>query len=112
MATKAKKSRGKSMRKVAKKSSVKSRGGRAASAKAAKKSARRVVVTKKKVVVKKRTRKKTVKKASGRSPLARVKRVAREVAAQATTAVTAGVETLKGLGESIVERVETVTNPT
>ncbi|MFI5229542.1 MAG: hypothetical protein ACHQWU_10760 [Gemmatimonadales bacterium] len=39
------------------------------------------------------------------SPLARVTRVAKEVAQQATTAVTEGVETLKELGETIVDRV-------
>jgi hypothetical protein len=39
------------------------------------------------------------------SPLSRVTRVAKEVAHQATNAVTGGVETLKGFGETIVERV-------
>jgi hypothetical protein len=34
-----------------------------------------------------------------------VTRVAKEVAQQATTAVTEGVETLKELGENLVERV-------
>ena len=53
-----------------------------------------------------------MKKKSSRSPLARVKRVAQEVAQQATTAVAQGVETLKEIGENIVERVEHVTNPT
>jgi hypothetical protein len=37
--------------------------------------------------------------------LSRVTRVAKEVAQQATTAVTEGVETLKELGENLVERV-------
>ena len=40
-----------------------------------------------------------------RSPIARVTRVAREVAQQATAAVTEGVESLKEMGESLVERV-------
>ena len=57
-------------------------------------------------------KKRVAKKAPSRSPLARVKRVAQEVAHQASAAVSSGVETLKDLGESIVERVEHVTNPT
>jgi len=40
-----------------------------------------------------------------RSPIVRVKRVAQEVAQQATTAVTEGYEAVKGFGESVVERV-------
>jgi len=39
------------------------------------------------------------------SPVARVKRVTREVVQQATVAVSAGVETLKDLGGTLVERV-------
>jgi hypothetical protein len=39
------------------------------------------------------------------SPLARVTRVAKEVAHQASSAVTEGVESLKEFGETIVERV-------
>ena len=42
---------------------------------------------------------------SKQSPVARVKRVTREVVQQATVAVTAGVETLKGFGENLVDRV-------
>jgi hypothetical protein len=44
-------------------------------------------------------------KRSRSSPVARVKRVTREVVEQATTAVTTGVETLKDLGENIAGRV-------
>jgi hypothetical protein len=39
------------------------------------------------------------------SPVARVKRVTREVVQQATVAVTAGVETLKDFGGNLVDRV-------
>ncbi len=47
-------------------------------------------------------RRPTVRK---QSPVARVKRVSREVVQQATVAVSAGVETLRDLGESLVNRV-------
>ena len=40
-----------------------------------------------------------------RAPVARVKRVAQEVVQQAQTAVVAGVETLRDLGENLIERV-------
>jgi hypothetical protein len=39
------------------------------------------------------------------SPVARVKRVTREVVQQASVAVSAGVETLKDLGGNLVDRV-------
>ena len=39
------------------------------------------------------------------SPVARVKRVTREVVQQAAVAVTSGVETLKDFGENLVDRV-------
>jgi hypothetical protein len=39
------------------------------------------------------------------SPVARVKRVTREVVQQAAVAVTSGVETLRDLGENLVDRV-------
>ena len=42
---------------------------------------------------------------SKQSPVARVKRVTREVVQQAAVAVTAGVETLKGFGGDLVDRV-------
>jgi hypothetical protein len=45
------------------------------------------------------------RKSGRRSPIARVGRVAKEVAQQATTVVSEGVETLKELGENIVDRV-------
>jgi hypothetical protein len=44
-----------------------------------------------------------------RSPVARVKRVTREVVQQATVAVSSGVETLKDLGGNLVERVRSAT---
>jgi hypothetical protein len=44
-------------------------------------------------------------KAPRRSPIARVTRVAKEVAQQASTAVTEGFETVKEFGGSIVDRV-------
>jgi hypothetical protein len=40
-----------------------------------------------------------------RAQVARVKRVAKEVVQQAQTAVVAGVETLRDLGENLMERV-------
>jgi hypothetical protein len=55
--------------------------------------------------VKKASAKRASAKKRSANPLARVKRVAQEVAQQATTAVTEGVETLKELGENLVERV-------
>lgn len=39
--------------------------------------------------------------------MARVKRVTREVVQQATVAVSAGVETLKDVGENLLDRVRT-----
>jgi len=39
--------------------------------------------------------------------VARVKRVTREVVQQATVAVSSGVETLRDLGENLVDRVRT-----
>jgi hypothetical protein len=44
-------------------------------------------------------------RARKQSPVARVKRVTREVVQQATVAVSAGVETLKDFGENLVDRV-------
>lgn len=52
-------------------------------------------------------RKASARKATGRAPLARVKRVAREVVQQAQVAVAAGVETVKDLGENLMDRVRT-----
>ena len=40
-----------------------------------------------------------------KAAVARVKRVTRDVVQQATVAVTSGVETLRGLGENLVDRV-------
>jgi hypothetical protein len=42
---------------------------------------------------------------SGGSALSRVTRVAKEVAHQATTAVSEGVETIKEFGEGMMDRV-------
>lgn len=51
-------------------------------------------------------RKSPARKSTGRrAQVARVKRVAREVVQQAQGAVVAGVETLKDLGENLMERV-------
>ena len=47
------------------------------------------------------------KKTARRSPVARVKRVTREVVEQAQTAMAAGVETLKDFGENLMDRVRT-----
>jgi hypothetical protein len=47
----------------------------------------------------------SAKKTRRQSPVARVKRVTREVVQQASVAVSAGVETLKDLGGNLVERV-------
>lgn len=52
------------------------------------------------------------KSTARRAPVARVKRVAREVVAQAQVAVAAGVESLKDLGENLMDRVRTTTTPT
>ena len=46
-------------------------------------------------------------KRSSQSPVARVRRVTREVVQQATVAVAAGVETLKDLGGNLVDRMRT-----
>jgi hypothetical protein len=45
------------------------------------------------------------KRAKSSNPLSRVTRVAKEITQQATTAMTEGVETLKEMGENLVERV-------
>lgn len=45
--------------------------------------------------------------AKRQSPVARVRRVTREVVQQATVAVTAGVETLRDLGGNLIDRVRT-----
>jgi hypothetical protein len=50
-------------------------------------------------------RRSAAKKNRRQSAVARVKRVTREVVAQASTAVSAGVETIKDLGENLAERV-------
>ena len=103
-----KKSRGKSVRKTASaRGGAKSRGKAkksAAKRPAAKKSAARTPAAKKQPAKRPAVKKKKSPSRS-RSPMQRVTRVAKEVAQQATAAVTEGVETLKEMGESIVERV-------
>jgi hypothetical protein len=60
-----------------------------------------------KPAMRKAAAKKSTRSAAPRrkSPVARVKSVTREVVQQATVAVAAGVETLKDLGGSLVDRV-------
>jgi hypothetical protein len=114
MATRAKKSRGKSGAKTAKRSGSSARRGPALKKKSAKKkkaSAKRAAAKKaKKAAPKRASAKKAVvkrpaAKKPSRNPITRVTRVAKEVAQQASTAVSEGVETLKELGESLVDRV-------
>ena len=121
MAARAKKSRRKSGSKAASKRSTSKRGGgRAASAKRsgkkarpAKRSATKKAAAKRPTIKKsaaKRPAKKSSAKSGGqkaprRSPIARVTRVAKEVAQQASTAVTEGIETVKEFGESMMDRV-------
>jgi hypothetical protein len=80
--------------------------------KAAKKSSRGPALkksAKKGATAAKRPAKAPAKRSSGGrksgSALSRVTRVAKEVAHQATTAVSEGVETIKEFGEGIVDRV-------
>lgn len=122
MAARAKKSRGKSGSK-----STGKRGGskRGRSASARKSSAKRGPAVKRrsstaKSAKKKRpTAKKTMRgktsgtarggsaapKRSRKSPISRVTRVAREIGEQATTAVSEGVDAIKEIGETLVDRV-------
>jgi hypothetical protein len=94
MATKRKSSaRKKSARKGMKGRSARKRGGKRAGA--------RKAASKSKGSAKRRS----TAKRRRQSPVARVKRVTREVVQQAQVAVTAGVETLKDLGENLAERV-------
>ena len=69
--------------------------------------AKRRVVAKKKPAMRASARKTSVAKAARprRSTVERVKRVTREVVQQASVAMAAGVETLKDLGENLVDRV-------
>ena len=130
MAARAKKSRRKSGGKSAsKRTAGKRRASRVASAKrsgkktppakrgaASKKSSAKRPAIKKRAAKRPAIKKSAVKrgakrsssggqKAPTRSPIARVTRVAKEVAQQASTAVTEGIETVKEFGGSIVERV-------
>jgi hypothetical protein len=126
MAARAKKSRRKSGRKAAsKKSKLKGRAGRVASAKRSRRTARsakrgaapKKASAKRPALKKKSAKRPAIKKraatrsagggqqASTPSPISRVTRVAKEVAQQASTAVTEGLETVKEFGGSIVDRV-------
>lgn len=113
MATRAKKSRGKSGAKTAKRSGSSARRGPALKKKSAKKKkapAKRAAAKKAKKAPKRASAKKAVikrpaAKKPSRNPITRVTRVAKEVAQQASTAVSEGVETLKEFGESLVDRV-------
>jgi hypothetical protein len=113
MATRGKKTRKSAGAGKKKKGATKARSsGRSASAKRAKKSAssrakrpaaKRRAPVKKAAPVKKVA---PVKAVTGNSsPISRVTRVAKEVAHQATTAVSEGVDALKEFGGNIVERV-------
>ena len=92
MATKARKSARKKTTRTAKKSAARKPKMRSAAKR--KSSARKATA--------KRSRLAGVAK---RLPVARVKRVTREVVQQATVAVSAGVDTLKDFGENLVNRV-------
>ena len=125
MATKSRKSARKSGRSTTRGTSGRGKtraGGRKSSARKGgmKKSARRGGMKKsaaRKGGMKKSARKGGAKKAGARkasarkrsggrqSAVARVKRVAREVAQQATVAVTSGVDTIREFGGNLVERV-------
>jgi hypothetical protein len=88
----------------AKKASARKKAGRSKS-----RPAKRSAGTSRKTTMRASARKSTSSRsatANGRkSPVARVKAVATEVAQQATVAVAAGVETLKDLGGQLVDRV-------
>ncbi len=123
MAARAKKSRRKSggktasKRSVSKRSSAKRSGKKGSAAKrgATKKSTKRPAIKKsaaKRPAIKKGAAKRSMTRSSGggqkaasQSPMARVTRVAKEVAQQASTAVTEGLETVKEFSGSIVDRV-------
>jgi hypothetical protein len=92
----------------AKRSGMKKGGARKASRKAggAKRSAKRSAP--KRSSARRSSKKRT---GGGSSPMARVKRVTREVVQQATAAVTAGVETVRDVGENLVDRVRTELAP-
>jgi hypothetical protein len=108
MATRAKKSGRKAGAAKTKKRAGKKRSssGRSASASRGRKSVAKKAATKRRGGKKAATSKKPQARRAGKqSPIARVKRVAKEVAHQAQVAVTGGVEVLKEMGENIVDRV-------
>ena len=101
MATKARKSRGKSRKSASSRSASKTRSKnkRARRASGATSSSR-------KAAAKSSTSSKRRSNAAGRkNPIGRVTRVAQEVAHQAQSAVVAGVEAIKDLGTTVVDRV-------
>jgi hypothetical protein len=59
----------------------------------------------KRVTARRKSAPKAAARPARKTQVARVKRVAREVAHQAAVAVTAGVETLKDIGENLMDRV-------
>jgi hypothetical protein len=92
------KKKGRSARKGAgKRATARKGGGKRASA--------RRGASKKKSSMAKRRRPATKKRSRGQAAVARVKRVTREVVQQASGAVSAGVESLKDLGENLADRV-------
>ena len=124
MAARAKKSRGKSGRKTGAKRGASKRRGSSAARKSGRATKRGPAVKrrrstksaakKKRPAVKKRSA--SAKRSQSRSaaaapkrvrksPIARVKRVALEVAEQATSAVAEGVDAIKDIGETLVDRV-------
>lgn len=76
----------------------KARTGRTGRKAASKRASASLVVTRKSAAKRRPAARK-------QSPVARVKRVTREVVQQATVAVSAGVETLRDLGGNLVDRV-------
>jgi len=91
------------MARKTKKSSARKKSGAAKKRGA---TARRGAASKARSSSKKRPAKnRSAKRSSKQSPVARVKRVTREVVQQAQVAVAAGVETLKDLGGNLVDRM-------
>jgi hypothetical protein len=86
-------------------SARKGAGKRASARKGGKRASARKGASKKKSSMAKRRRPATKKRSRGQAAVARVKRVTREVVQQASGAVSAGVESLKDLGENLADRV-------
>ena len=116
MATKSRKSARKSGRSTTRGSTARGKTRPGARKSAARKGGMKKPARKggaKKTAMKKSARKASSRSASrggskagrGQSAVARVKRVAREVAQQASAAVSSGVENIREFGENLVERV-------